>query len=46
VEAVRLRVEDYGVIVDVDWEREIIRGLTLGHRSTVCRYRMGRSASR
>ena len=37
VEAYRLRVGDYRVIVDVDWEREIVRVLTLGHRSTVYR---------
>lgn len=34
VEAYRLRVGDYRVIVDVDWEREIVHVLTLGHRST------------
>lgn len=37
VEAYRLRVGDYRVIVDVDWDREIIHVLTLGHRSTVYR---------
>ncbi len=37
VEAYRLRVGDYRVIVDVDWEREIVHVLTLGHRSTVYR---------
>ncbi len=37
VEAYRLRVGDYRVIVDVDWEREIILVLTLGHRSIVYR---------
>ncbi len=37
VEAYRLRVGDYQVIVDVDWEREIVHVLTLGHRSTVYR---------
>ncbi len=37
VDAYRLRVGDYRVIVDVDWEREIVHVLTLGHRSTVYR---------
>jgi mRNA interferase RelE/StbE len=37
VEAFRLRVGDYRVIVDVDWDHEIIHVLTLGHRSTVYR---------
>jgi mRNA interferase RelE/StbE len=37
VEAYRLRVGDYRIIVDVDWDREIIHVLTLGHRSTVYR---------
>ena len=37
VEPYRLRVGDYRVIVDVDWGREIVHVLTLGHRSTVYR---------
>lgn len=37
VEAYKLRVGDYRVIVDVDWESEILHVLTLGHRSTVYR---------
>jgi mRNA interferase RelE/StbE len=37
VDAYRLRVGDYRVIMDVDWDRGIIHGLTLGHRSTVYR---------
>lgn len=37
VEAYRLRVGDYRVILDVDWEREMVYVLTLGHRSTVYR---------
>ncbi len=37
VEAYRLRVGDYRVIVDVDWEHEIVQVLTLGHRRTVYR---------
>ncbi len=37
VEAYRLRVGDYRVIVDVDWEHEVVQVLTLGHRSTVYR---------
>ena len=37
VEAYRLRVGDYRVIVDVDWDREVVHVLTLGHRSTVYR---------
>jgi mRNA interferase RelE/StbE len=37
VDAYRLRVGDYRVIVDVDWEHEMIHVLTLGHRSTVSR---------
>ncbi len=37
VEAYRVRVGDYRVIVDVDWEHAIVRVLTLGPRSTVFR---------
>ncbi len=37
VEAYRLRVGDFRVIVDVDWEHAIVHVLTLGHRSTVYR---------
>ena len=37
VDAYRLRVGDYRVIVDVDWDHEMIHVLTLGHRSTVYR---------
>ncbi len=37
VEAYRLRVGDYRVVVDVDWEHEVVHVLTLGHRSTVYR---------
>ena len=37
VEAYRLRVGDYRVIVDVDWQHQIVHVLTLGHRSTVYR---------
>jgi mRNA interferase RelE/StbE len=37
VEAFRLRVGDYRIIVDIDWDHEIIHVLTLGHRSTVYR---------
>lgn len=35
VEAYKLRVGDYRVIVDVDWERKTMLVLTLGHRSAV-----------
>lgn len=37
VEAYKVRVGDYRIIVDVDWERETFHVLTLGHRSTVYR---------
>jgi mRNA interferase RelE/StbE len=37
VDAYRLRVGDYRVIVDVDWGHEMIHVLTLGHRNTVYR---------
>ncbi len=37
VQAYRLRVGVYRVIVDVDWEREMVHVLTLGHRSAVYR---------
>jgi mRNA interferase RelE/StbE len=37
VEAYKLRVGDYGVIVDVDWEEKVVYVLTLGHRSTIYR---------
>jgi mRNA interferase RelE/StbE len=35
VESYRLRVGDYRVIVDVDWKRQVLSVLTLGHRSTI-----------
>lgn len=35
VEAFKIRVEDYRIVVDVDWKDEAIYVLTLGHRSTV-----------
>lgn len=35
VQAYRLRIGTYRLIVDMDWEREIVHVLTLGHRSTV-----------
>ena len=37
VEAYKLRVGDYRVIVDVDWAAKTLFVLTLGHRSTVYR---------
>ena len=37
VEAYRLRIGDYRVILDVDWDRAILRVLTVGHRGTVYR---------
>ena len=37
VEAYKLRVGDYRIILDVEWEREVLIVLTLGHRSTVYR---------
>jgi len=37
VEAYRLRVGDYRVIMDVDWEAHVLHVLTLGHRNTVYR---------
>ena len=35
VESYKLRVGDYRVIVDVDWNRNILYVLTLGHRSVI-----------
>jgi mRNA interferase RelE/StbE len=35
VESYKLRVGDYRVIVDVDWNRKILYVLTLGHRSVI-----------
>jgi mRNA interferase RelE/StbE len=35
VESYKLRVGDYRVIIDVDWKRQILFVLTLGHRSTI-----------
>ena len=37
VEAYKLRVGDYRVIIDADWEDHRLIVLTLGHRSTVYR---------
>ena len=37
VAAYRLRVGDYRVVLDVDWEGRVLYVLTLGHRSTVYR---------
>ena len=37
VDAYRLRVGDYRVILDVDWEKEVLVVLTLGPRGTVYR---------
>ena len=37
VEAYKLRVGDYRAIVDVDWRREVLSVLSVGHRSTVYR---------
>lgn len=35
--AFKIRVGDYRLIVDIDWEEEVIYVLTLGHRSTIYR---------
>lgn len=35
VESFKLRVGDYRVIVDVDWNRRKLFVLTLGHRSVI-----------
>jgi len=37
VEAYKLRVGEYRIILDVDWKRKVLIELTLGHRSTVYR---------
>lgn len=37
VGAYKLRVGDYRIIFDVEWEREVLIVLTLGHRSSVYR---------
>ena len=37
VGAFRIRVGDYRLIVDIDWDEGITYVLTLGHRSTVYR---------
>jgi len=37
VGAYRLRVGDYRVILDMDWDREALVVLTLGHRKSVYR---------
>jgi mRNA interferase RelE/StbE len=37
VEAYKLRVGDYRIIVDVDWGEKVVYVLTLGHRGTVYR---------
>lgn len=37
VDAFKIRAGNYRIIVDVDWEKEAIYVLTLGHRSTVYR---------
>ena len=35
VESFKLRVGDYRVIMDIDWNRRILYVLTFGHRSTI-----------
>lgn len=35
VESFKLRVGDYRIILDVDWDRKILFVLTLGHRSVI-----------
>ncbi len=35
--AFRIRVGDYRLIVDIDWNKQAIYVLTLGHRSTIYR---------
>lgn len=35
VESYKLRVGDYRVIIDIDWNRRILFVLTLGHRRVV-----------
>jgi len=37
VEAYKLRVGEYRVIIEVDWDRKLLIVLTLGHRSTIYR---------
>ena len=37
VEAYKLRVGDYRVIIDADWSGKILYVVTLGHRSTAYR---------
>ena len=37
VEAYKLRVREYRVILDVDWDLKRLMVLTLGHRSTIYR---------
>ena len=37
VEAYKIRVGDYRIVLDVDWEGRILYVLTVGHRSTVYR---------
>lgn len=37
VDAFTIRMGDYRIVVDVDWERQTIYDLTLGHRRTVYR---------
>jgi len=37
VEAYKLRVGEYRVIIDVDWDRKRLVVLTLGHPSTIYR---------
>lgn len=37
IDAYKLRAGDYRVILDVDWEEQVLYVLTLGHRSTVYR---------
>ena len=37
VDAYKLRVREYRVILDVDWDLKRLKVLTLGHRSTIYR---------
>lgn len=35
VESYKLRAGDYRIVIDVDWKRQILFVLTLGHRSVI-----------
>jgi len=45
VDAYKLRVGEYRVIIDVDWDRKLLVVVAIGHRSTIIADRPGARAT-